>query len=445
MSTATDRKTRYARSGDVRIAYQTTGDGPFDVVLVPGFVSNVETYWEIPAIAAALERIASFSRMTHWDKRGTGMSDPVHGVATIDQRLEDLVAVLDAAEVERASLFAVSEGAPLALLFAATYPQRVNSIAIYGGYPRIARDDDYLFGWPLDIIDRAEETILDTWGDGALIDTFLPDTANDPVTREQWNRFQRAGASPSMGVQTLRAMLTIDVRPILPAVQAPALIIHRAGDTAVSSECGKYMAEHLPNAEYLELPGRDHVWFAQGADQLIDAIEEFFTGAKPKAEPDRMLATVMFTDIVDSTRLSADRGDAEWLRLMERHDQAVRDQLERYGGREIKTIGDGFMATFDGPGRALQSATAIRDAVARLGIQIRAGIHTGEVTALGDDVGGMAVNIAARVSALAGPGEVLTSSTVKDLVIGSDFAFEPRQATELKGVPGEWNLFAVSH
>lgn len=444
MSSLASKKTQYARSGDVRIAYQTNGSGPLDVVVVPGFVSNVEACWQIPPIASALEQLMSFSRLTHWDKRGNGMSDPVHGVATIDERMQDLTAVLDAAGVERASLFAVSEGAPMALLFAATYPDRVASIAIYGGYARVMRDDDYPFGWPADAIDKSEQQILDRWGEDALVESFLPESANDPQALEYWGQFLRSGASPSMGVATLRAMLTIDVRPILESVQAPALIVHRVGDAAVRVELARVMAEKIPNARMVELPGRDHIWFAEGGDKIIDAVEEFFTGVKPATKADRMLATVMFTDIVDSTRRAAELGDEDWLKLLERHDKIIREQLERFGGREVKTIGDGFMATFDGPGRGLQCAAAIRDQVAPLGIEVRAGLHAGEVTVLGDDVGGMAVNIAARVSSLAGANEVLTSSTVKDLLIGSDIAFESRGSTQLKGVPGEWNLFAVA-
>jgi len=442
---ASTPKTRYARNGDARIAYQVIGDGPFDLIIVPGFVSNVQYVWEMPGVAAILERIASYARLITWDKRGTGLSDPVVGLPPLEERMDDMLAVLDAAGSEQAALFGVSEGGPLSVLFTATHPQRVSALAMYGAAPRIAWAPDYPWGLSPEIYnERTRETLLEGWGNGVLLDVFAPSYAADESVRELWGTFQRLGASPSMGVATLEALLRIDVRDILSSIQVPTLLLHRSEDRAIPVEGSRLMADQIPNAKYVELEGKDHLWFLGDVDAIFDELQEFLTGARRNAAVDRMLATVLFTDIVDSTRRVAELGDRRWRELLGEHDALVRRELERFRGREVKTVGDGFLATFDGPARAVTGAAAIRDAVQPLGIEVRAGLHTGECEMIGEDIAGVAVNIAARISDLAGPSEVLVSRTVTDLVYGSGIEFEDRGQAELKGIPETWQLFAAN-
>jgi class 3 adenylate cyclase len=438
-------KTRYARNGDARIAYQVIGDGPFDLIFVPGFVSNVEYLWEVPGVAAILERIASYARLITWDKRGTGLSDPVVGLPPLEERMDDMLAVLDAAGSDQAALFGVSEGGPLSILFTATYPQRVSALVMYGSAPRIAYAPDYTWGLPRELYSGTmREAVLEGWGDGVLLDIFAPSFAEDASMREVWGTFQRLGASPSMGLATLEALLEIDVRDILPSIHVPTLLIHRAGDRAIAAQGSRLMAGQIPNARYVELDGEDHLWFVGDVDAIFDEVEEFVTGVRPTVVGDRMLATVLFTDIVDSTRKVAELGDRRWRELLTEHDAIVRRELERFRGHEVKTVGDGFLATFDGPARAVTGAAAIRDRARGLGLAVRAGVHTGECELIGDDITGVAVNIAARISALAGPNEVLVSRTVTDLVYGSGIEFEDRGQAQLKGIPETWQLFAAS-
>jgi pimeloyl-ACP methyl ester carboxylesterase len=438
-------KTRYARSGDARIAYQVIGDGPFDLIFVPGFVSNVEHLWEVPGVPAILERFASYSRLITWDKRGTGLSDPVLRVPALDERIDDMLAVLDAAGSEQAALFGVSEGGPLSILFTATHPQRVSALVMLGAAPRMAWAPDYTWGLKPEIYDTdaAKATVLDGWGDGVLLELFGPSYVEDERMREVWGMLQRTGASPSMGWATLQALFEIDVRDILPSVRVPTLLIHRTDDRCIPVQGARLMAERIPNAKYVELEGQDHLWFVGDVDAVFDEVEEFLTGVRRNVVNDRMLATVLFTDIVDSTRRLAELGDYRWRKLLTEHDALVRHELERFRGREVKTIGDGFLATFDGPARAVTCAGAIRDRVQGLGISVRAGVHTGECEMIGDDIAGVAVNIAARISALARTDEVLVSRTVTDLVYGSGIEFEDRGFAELKGVPETWHLFAA--
>ena len=437
-------KTRYARSGEARIAYQVIGDGPFDVVVVPGFISNVEYLWEIPRAQAILERFASFARLIIWDKRGTGLSDPVVGLPPLEERMDDMLAVLDAAGSRQAALFGVSEGGPLSILFAATHAQRVTALVMYGAAPRMARAPDYPWGWPPGLFDEEwKESVLEGWGSGVLLDVFAPSCVGDAAIEEVWGTLQRVGASPSMGVTALLALGEIDVRDVLPSVRVPTLLLHRRDDRAIPVEGSRYMAEHIPNARYVELEGEDHLWFVGDTDAILDEIEEFLTGVRRKVVRDRMLATILFTDIVGSTRQLTELGDRRWSALLGEHDALVRSELERFRGRELKTIGDGFLATFDGPARAVACARAIGERVRGLGISVRAGVHTGECEVIGEDIAGVAVNIAARISALAGPDEVLVSRTVTDLVYGSGIEFEDRGPAELKGIPGTWHLFAA--
>jgi class 3 adenylate cyclase len=438
-------KTRYARSGEARIAYQVFGEGAFDLVVAPGFVSNVEHLWEIPGVPAIFERFASYARVIIWDKRGTGLSDPVTGLPPLEQRMDDMLAVLEAACSEQAALFGVSEGGPLCILFTASHPQRVSALAMYGAAPRMAWAPDYTWGLPPEVFgEKWQETVLEGWGSGVLLDVFAPSYATDEAVRESWGAFQRLGASPSMGLATLLALTEIDVRDILPSVRVPTLLIHRAGDRAVPAQASRYMADRIPDARYVELEGADHLWFLGDTNAIFDEVEEFLTGVRGSVAKDRVLASILFTDIVDSTRKLTELGDRGWRALLNEHDALVRRELERFRGREVKTIGDAFLATFDGPARAVSCACAIRDRTSTLGIGVRAGVHTGECELVGEDIAGVAVNIAARISALAAADEVLVSRTVTDLVYGSRIAFEERGLHELKGVPGAWQLFAAS-
>jgi class 3 adenylate cyclase len=436
-------KTRYAKSGDGHIAYQVVGEGPFDLVLVPGFVSNVEHYWEMPGVPEIMERLAGFSRLILWDKRGTGLSDPVSQVPTLEERMDDLRAVMDAAGSERAALYGISEGGPMAILFAATYPERVRSLVLYGTTPRFSQGDDFPHGWSPERVEGMLDEIERDWGEGALLEDFAPSYAQDEQMREVWGRYERAGASPSMGRAVLEALAEIDVRPLLDSVHVPTLVLHRTGDRIAAVEGARLIAETIPGARIVEFEEPDHLPMVGDVDALLDEIGEFLTGVRPARPTDRVLATVLFTDIVGSTQRAAELGDRNWRGVLERHDALVRRELHRHQGREVKTVGDGFLATFDGPARAIQCALAAEQGVRDLGIRIRAGLHTGECERMGEDVAGMAVNIGARVAALAGPGDVLVSSTVKDLVVGSGIEFSERGEQVLKGVPGAWRLFAV--
>jgi class 3 adenylate cyclase len=436
---------RYAKSSGGHIAYQVVGDGPFDVVFIPGFVSNVELYAEHPVLGTTAKRIAAFSRFIVWDKRGTGLSDPVAGVPSLDDRVDDLEAVLRAAGSSQTALFGVSEGGPMALLYAATRPQQVSALVLYGSTPKFATGPDWAYGWGPEQRQLVLAEIDDHWGEGrTLLDLFAPSVAAEPAVQELWGRFQRASASPAMARAVIEAVAAIDCRPILSAITVPTLVVHRTGDRACHVEAGRYLAQHIPGAVLVELPGDDHVLSLGDVDAVLDAIEEFLTGVRRMPDPDRVLATVLFTDVVESTRHAARVGDQAWRQLLERHHAAVRQELARFGGREVKTLGDGFLATFPGPSRAIVAACAIRDQVRDLGVEVRAGLHTGECEVMGDDVAGVAVHTAARVAALAGANEILVSSTVKDLVAGSGLRFADRGHHELKGVPGTWSLFSVA-
>lgn len=440
----TPPRTRYARSGDAHIAYQVLGDGPIDLVMVPGFVSNVEHYWEMPTVPELFDRIASFSRLILWDKRGTGLSDPVSGVPTLEERIDDLKAVLDAVGSERTALWGVSEGGPMSVMFAATYPERTSELILYGTTPRFSRAPDFPSGWSDEFAATQLAAIEEHWGEGALIETFAPSYADDPLACQLWGRFQRAGASPAMARRVLEALAEIDVREILPAVNVPTLILHRTDERVATVEGARYMAEQIPGARLVEFEGSDHLPMFGDSHALIDEMEEFLTGERRTRPVDRVLSTVLFTDIVGSTERAAELGDRGWRELLSRHDELVRRQLSRFGGREVKHTGDGFLATFDGPARGVRCASDIAEAVRIAGLEIRAGLHTGECELRASDIGGMAVHIAARVMSLAGPGEVLTSSTVKDLVVGSGLQFADRGLHPLKGVPDEWRLYAVA-
>ena len=435
-------QTRYARSGDVNIAYQVVGDGPFDLVFVPGFISHLDLQWADPRIARFLEKLASFSRLIMFDKRGTGLSDPVAAPAPLEDRMDDVRAVMDAAGSKRAALFGLSEGGPMSVLFAVTYPERTRALVLCGTFPTGTADpDDNPAGqrW-VDNISRARAA-AEHWGEGRTLALMAPSATSE---RDRIGRgvFERSAASPHMA-QTLMAMtIDTDVRDLLPSVRVPTLVLHRQ-EEFIPVECARYMAERIPGARLVVLPGMDHIPFYGDADGYAEEIEEFLTGARQAPASDRVLTTVMFTDIVGSTQRAGMLGDARWRELVARHDELMRSELERHRGREVKTMGDGFLATFDGPARGIRCARAIADEVRSLDIELRAGLHTGECELIGDDIGGMAVNIGARISGLADADEVLVSSTVKDLVVGSGISFTDRGPRELKGVPGEWHLFAV--
>ena len=442
----TSPKTRYARSGDYSIAYQMVGEGDLDLVYMPGFASNLDVFWEEPRYSRFLHRLASFSRLILIDRLGTGLSDPLPPgeAATLEQRVDDVGAVMDAVGVESASILAWSEATMPCTLFAATYPERTESLVLYGGMPSILERDDFPFGVSDEAYDDFMEGSLQIWPDGGLLRIWAASHGEDPAARDWFERYQRLSASPGQMAALWRVLKATDVRAILPAVSAPTLIMHRTDDILIEVGCSRYMAERIPNAKLVEFPGEDHLWWFGDQDSISDEIEEFLTGTRQAVEPDRVLATVMFTDIVGSTERAADLGDRAWRDLLERHGKLVRRQLDIHRGREVKTTGDGFLATFDGPARGITCAREIADGVRPLGIEIRAGLHTGECEVIGEDVGGIAVHTGARVSALASPGEVLVSQTVKDLVAGSGIEFEDRGEHRLKGVPGDWRLFAAT-
>jgi pimeloyl-ACP methyl ester carboxylesterase len=439
-------KTRYARSGDVNIAYQVVGEGPPDLVYVPGWVSNVELNWEEPGYARLLERLAAFSRLIVFDKRGTGLSDrvPVDQLPTLEQRMDDVRAVMDAAGSQRAHVVGVSEGGPMCALFAATYPERTASLIMYGSYARRGRAPGYPWGRSKEDQDLFLREIEEGWGGPVALAPRAPSAMQDERFVGWWSTYLRQSASPSAVLTLTQMNYEVDVRDVLPAIQVPTLVIHRTGDRIMATEEARYMAERVPGARLVLLPGEDHLPWVGEQDAILDEIEEFVTGVRPVHEPDRVLATVMFTDIVGSTERAAQLGDRRWGQVLQEHHDAIRKELDRYRGREVDTAGDGFLATFDGPARAIRCARAICDALRSVGLEIRAGVHTGEVELMDSNIGGIAVHIAARVMAAAGPGEIVVSSTVKDLVAGSGIGFEDRGVQTLKGVPDEWRLFAVA-
>ncbi len=438
--------TRYAKSGRAHIAYQVLGAGPPDLVLVHGWISHLELLWEQPAAAQSLRRLASFSRLILFDKRGTGLSDPVpvDQLPTLEQRMDDVRAVMDAAGSERAALMGTSEGGPMNLLFAATYPERTAALVLVASYARISAASDYPWGTPPEVSDRLLDRIDKEWGTGVALGALTPSHRDDPQMLEWWARYQRQAASPGAAVALLRMSYDSDVRSALSAIRTPTLILHRVNDRMMPVAHSRYLAQHIQGAKFVELPGEDHLFFVGDADAMLGEIQEFLTGTREPGEPERILATVLFADIVASTERAAQLGDYRWHELLEGYYELARRELTRFRGREIDTAGDGFFAAFDGPARAVRCAEAITARVRALGIELRAGLHTGECEVIGEKVGGIAVHIGARVAALARPGEVLVSHTVKDLVAGSGLAFEERGAHTLKGVPGEWRLYSVT-
>ncbi len=446
MVTTNPPVTRYANSGDdLAIAYQVVGDGPRDLVVVPGWISHLELQWEHPLMARFLERLSGVARLILMDKRGTGLSDRVAAgeLPTLEQRMEDVRAVMDAAGSERASVLAISEGGPLAMMLAASHPERVEALVLYGSFARWSKADDYPWAPTQEQHERERERMRANWGDALNIEHFAPSLADDPTIRSFWGRYQRQSASPTAAVRLSRMATEIDVRDLLPSVRVPTLIIQRENDRVIRMGCARYLADHIEGSRLVVLPGADHFWFAGDSDAIIDETGHFLTGEIPDREPDRVLATVMFTDIVSSTERAAELGDARWRELLQALEATARREIARARGQTVKMLGDGVLATFDGPARAVRCACALRDSVKRLGLELRAGVHTGEIERIGDDVGGLAVHLGARVGALAGAGEVLASQTVRDLVVGSGIEWDERGAHTLKGVPGEWRVYAV--
>lgn len=435
-----DAQIKYAKSGDVHIAYRIFGEGPHDIVLVPGTLSHVELFWEFPAQEYLLKRLTAFARVIVFDKRGQGLSDRV-AEQTLDERIGDVRAVMDAAGSKRATIYGWSEGGLMSLMFSATYPERISALVLYGTYASMREA-------PWNVTPERFEQFLRRqeahWGEGIVAQINVPSRIGDETFVKAFARLERASASPASVLALFRANFEIDARHTLQSIHLPTLILHRKGDATVPVEAGRYVAERIPGAKYIEIPGEDHfVTDLETQDIIADAIEEFITGTHHRPEPDRVLATVLFTDIVGSTERAAELGDHRWGDLLKHFYAAVRKDLETYRGREIDTAGDGFFATFDGPARAIRCAEAIRNSVRSLGLEVRTGLHTGECELIDDQVGGIAVHTGARVGASAGPGEILVSSTVKDLVAGSRIEFADRGAKVLKGVPGEWRLFAV--
>jgi len=434
--------TRYAKTGDVHIAYQVLGDGPFDLVFVPGIISHLDLWWDDPEAARFFRRLASFSRLILFDKRGLGLSDRQGGWATLEERMDEIRAVMDAVGSERAAILGISEGGPLSILFSASHPERCSSLALVGSFARMDRCEGYEVGVSAGRIMEVFQEAATHWGEPALMWLLAPTPWKQKRGLESWGRFERSAASPGAILATMRMNLEIDVRHVLPQVRVPTLVLHRSRDLAFPVESGRYLAQHIPDARFVELPGRDHAFWVD-PDPILDEIQEFFTGTRLAPQADRVLATVLFTDIVDSTELASRLGDRRWAELLEHHHAVTRRQIERFHGKVVDNAGDGFLATFDGPARAIRCGCAIRDELRRVGIEIRAGLHTGECERVGDKVGGIAVHIGARVAAEAAAGEVLVSSTVRDLVAGSGIAFAERGARAFKGVPGEWQLLSV--
>lgn len=437
--------TRYVKSGDFNIAYQVLGEGAIDLVFIPGWVSHLEVGWDDPFLARFLRRLASFSRLILFDKRGTGLSDrvSVHELPTLEERIDDVRAVMDAVGSERAAVFGVSEGGPMSVLFSATQPTRTSALILCGTAARVVRDESYPWGLPPEQLESLIRLCEEQWGGPVMLDLFAPSMAHDADYRECFARRLRMGASPGAAVGYIRMNFDVDVRDVLAAVRVPTLVLNRTGDRLISPETGRDLAARIPAARFVELPGQDHIPWLGDSEPLLGEIEEFLTGIRRDPDDDRVLATVLFTDIVSSTERAGRMGDQSWTDLLDAHDNLARRHVERFRGRVVKFTGDGVLATFDGPARAVRCAASLRDAVADLGVEVRAGLHTGEIEMRGADIGGIAVHIAQRICSVAHSREIVASSTVKDLVAGSGLSFADRGVHRLRGVPDEWPAFTV--
>ena len=434
-------QTKYAKSGEVHVAYQVFGEGPVDLLMAPGWASHIEYAWEEPSLARFLERLGRIARVTWFDKRGTGLSDQTSGLPILEERMDDLRAVMDAVHLPRAALLGMSEGGSLSMLFAATYPERVTSLVLYGAFANRQWSPEYPWA-PTSEERKAWIAQLEQgWGGDVELPTLAPSRVNDPAFRRWFAAYGRLSVSPSAAVKLARMNTDIDIRGVLPNIHVPTLVLHRIGDRDVTIGNGRYLAEHIPGARLVELPGDDHLWWTEDYARILVEIREFLTGVREPAQVDRVLMTLLFTDLVDSTSLASKLGDAHWGELLERHNRLVRRELKRFAGREVKTMGDGFLATFDGPARAIRCAEAIRSGAKELGLAVRLGLHTGECDVVGKDVAGLGVHIASRVSSLANGQNVLVTSTVKDLVAGSGIDFRDLGLHDLRGIPGSWHLY----
>jgi len=433
----------YTKSRGLSIAYAVRGEGPIDLVVVPGFVSHLEAGLGQPAIGNFVRRLSSFARTIVFDKAGTGLSDPVEDATTLEERMEDLVAVLDAVGVERVALFGVSEGAPMCALFAATHPERTRALIMYGSYAKGIAAEGYPWAPVREQVELGSELIEEEWGTGIFLDVYAPSRADDPEFARWWAQYQRLAASPGMAKAVARLAAEIDIREVLPAISVPTLVLHRSGDLLWPVEGAEFVSQQIEGSRFVVIDGIDHFPFVGDTDALLSEVETFLTGSRAEPHPERQLLTVLFTDIVDSTKRGAELGDRRWRELLEGHDEVVRDRLDRFRGQEVKTTGDGFLATFDSPTRAVECAAAIRTSVQQLGLELRAGLHTGECEVSRGDVAGVAVHIASRIQAAAQPGQILVSNTVRELLAGSGLTLVDEGMHELKGLDGSWSLFAV--
>lgn len=436
--------THYAKSGSAHIAYQTVGSGPLDLVLIPGLWTQVEHQWAEPSFARFLNRLASFSRLIIFDARGAGLSDRAPELPPMEDQMDDVLAVLDAVGSESAAFFGLSQAGPMAMLFAASHPERTSALILYGTYASAAAREGYPWGRSGDWLADFDRRIDELWGSGVFLAEVAPSMVEDPAFSQWWGEYERLSYGPGNALAYFHMNTQTDVRGILPSIRVPTLVLQRSDDAYRDSRHAGYLASHIPGAKLVELPGHDHLPYVGDADAILDEVEEFLTGARPVPEHDRVLATVLFTDIVGSTERASQIGDRAWTQLVARHHALVRAELARFRGREIDTAGDGFLAVFDGPGRAVHCAQAITAAVRALDLDVRAGVHIGEIELMGEKIGGIAVHIGARVAGMAGPGEVLVSATVRDLVAGSGIKFEERGVFPLKGVPGEWRLYSAT-
>ncbi|HTL26009.1 MAG TPA: adenylate/guanylate cyclase domain-containing protein [Burkholderiales bacterium] len=437
-------QTRYAKSGELNIAYQLFGSGGANLVVIPGWASNVENIWTVPEIADFAARLAEFASVIVLDRRGTGLSDPVVNPPTLEERMDDVRAVMDSAGWKRAAIWGISEGGPMAMTFAASHPDRVDALVLYGTYARFSRADDYPHGYPAAANAKWLADVESTWGTGTLSRSFAPSKGADPETLRNLARLERLAMSPGTALKLFTLQTEFDVRHVLPAIRVPTLILHRKDDRPVRVQNGRYLAERIAGAKYVELEGTDHLVWLGDMDSALAEVREFLTGERATAEPDRVLATILFCDIVDSTAHAASLGDHNWKQLLSRFHALADEKLRHFRGRKLDTAGDGLYAAFDGPARAARCGAALANGAEGLGVRLRVGVHTGECEVLEDKYSGIAVHVGARIAALASPGEVLVSSTVKDLVAGSGLRFEDRGEHVLKGVPGQWRLFAAA-
>lgn len=436
-------ETRYAKSGELNIAYQVFGQGDVDLVLIPGWASNVENIWTLGDFAVFAEKLAQFARVILLDRRGTGLSDPVPNPPTLEERMDDVRAVIDAVGWERAVIWGVSEGGPMAMMFAATYPHRVSALVLYGTFARFSRADDYPHGYPEKANEQWVTALETTWGTGELSRSFAPSMVADPAAMRILARLERMAMSPGTARKLFSLLTQTDVRHVLPAIGVPTMILHRTGDKPVRVGHARYLAERIAGAKFIELPGHDHLPWVGDVDALLGEVREFLTGERAAPEPDRILTTILFCDIVDSTKRAVELGDYDWKQLLSRFYAVVDAKLHHFRGRKLDTAGDGLFAAFDGPARAARCGASLVEAVRTLGLQLRVGVHTGECEVLGEKYSGIAVHLGARVASAAEPGQVLVTSTVKDLVVGSGILFEDLGSRTLKGVPDQWSLYRL--